>query len=201
MGKGNRLKWTMDDLKNKGIHVNGDNAKKLEIVPEKKKKPVYSDDLVIPKEFEDAWFIPFNVPSSKNSRRNFVKHKNDVIQRDSKGKMKSISLGSQLVEDYKIKTKSYWEKLAPVFKLKIAIGDIPKPYEIKFLFVRDSNRKADFHNLVQLPMDLMQEYGWIEDDDMKTALPYPPDGDVKYLVHKKGGVFIKLRRKNKPEIK
>lgn len=45
------------------------------------------------------------------------------------------------------------------------------PLRIGFYFYRDSKRKWDFVNIVQCPLDMFQEYGYIEDDDTKHVIP------------------------------
>lgn len=100
-------------------------------------------------------FIPQNVPSSKNSKRAF----------------KKIVLESLICVEYRKKTEANWQ----VFKyrfLEMCKGK-EKPYKIEMMFIRNSKHKADFHNLVQLPMDIMVKYGWIEDDNMDEVIPVP----------------------------
>ncbi len=100
-------------------------------------------------------FIPQNVPSSKNSKRAF----------------KKIVLESLICVEYRKNTESNWQ----VFKyrfLEMCKGK-EKPYKVEMMFIRDSKRKADFHNLVQLPMDIMVKYKWIEDDNMDEVVPFP----------------------------
>ena len=46
-----------------------------------------------------------------------------------------------------------------------------KPYKVGFYFIRDSKRKFDYINAAQLPLDLMQDYDWIEDDDSSNIIP------------------------------
>ncbi len=196
--------WTEEDLKKKGFDKNGNKILKpfteTVTIKIKKKQPKIVEDIIIPEEFSGSIWIPGNVPSSKNSRQNFVKHQNDVLVRKSNGKIDSISLGSKLVQEYKKKTEIYWIREQEQFQFhKMQPGKFgeqrQEPFEIQFLFVRDSKRKADFHNLVQLPLDLMQEYGWIEDDDMDHILPFPPLGPVKYIINKQmPGVFIQIRK-------
>jgi len=46
------------------------------------------------------------------------------------------------------------------------------PYHISFLFVRKSRHKFDYVNPLQMVLDLMVEYGYIEDDNADVILPY-----------------------------
>jgi hypothetical protein len=99
-------------------------------------------------------FIPFNVASSKNSKR--------IVR----GRL----INSKLSFEYKKNTQIYWIKYKNQFLEMIKNEE--KPYKIGFKFIRDSRRKSDYSNIVQLPLDLMQEYGWIENDDMTNIQPF-----------------------------
>ena len=46
-----------------------------------------------------------------------------------------------------------------------------KPYKIELFFIRDSRRRFDYINAAQIIFDLMQEYGYIEDDDSTNVIP------------------------------
>lgn len=102
---------------------------------------------------KNTFFIPFNTPSSKNSKR-------------WTGKM---LINSKQVMNYKKATAVFWVKHSKDF-LKTT-KNLEKPLKIGFYFIRDSKRKFDFVNLAQLPLDLMQEYGWIPDDCMTEVIP------------------------------
>lgn len=184
--------WTTEDLKNKGIKTDGTRFSKEDLAPKKRVKKEFPN-MMLPETSLYGIFIPGNVPSSKNHRMNSVRmDANDKIIRKENGKIDSISVGSHLVSEYKKKTKEHWEVMKGIW-LHMVEG-LQLPLKIEFLFVRDSNRKADFHNLVQLPLDLMQEYGWIKDDDMNTVFPYPPDGPMKYGIDPgKPGVYIRIK--------
>ncbi len=80
-----------------------------------------------------------------------------------------------------------WEKNKDDF-LKL-IEHKEEPYQILFEFIRDSRRRFDYHNAVQLPLDLMQKYGWIRDDcaDVVNPLFAPYSYDKE-----KPGVYISI---------
>ena len=46
-----------------------------------------------------------------------------------------------------------------------------KPYKIELFFIRDSRKRFDYINAAQIVFDLMQEYGYIEDDDSTNIIP------------------------------
>lgn len=116
-------------------------------------------------------FINGNVPSSKNSKQ-------------WTGKM---LINSKTVMRYKKNTADeWWENTG---KFKEMIKEKEKPYKIGFYFIRDSKRKFDYINAAQLPLDLMQDYGWIDDDDVNNVIPV----FLGYEVDKKNpGVRIEI---------
>lgn len=98
-------------------------------------------------------YIPGNVPSSKNSKQ---------------------WTGRALV-DSKV-TKRYRSQTGILYKtnktkfLKMIEGLEPS-YYVGFKFIRDSKRKFDLHNAIQIVADMMTEYGWIEDDNADIFVP------------------------------
>lgn len=103
-------------------------------------------------------FIKGNVPSSKNSKQ-FVTFKTG----------KKMLINSKTVRNYmKNHCDEWWENSS---KFKEMIKGKEKPYRIRFYFIRDSKRKFDYINAAQLPLDLMQDYGWIDDDDVNSVIP------------------------------
>ena len=82
--------------------------------------------------------------------------------------------------------------LFPVEELKKLFEDIQYPVLIGMHFVRGTKHKADFHNLAQLPLDLLQAFDIIPDDDMDHIFPVPMMIDYKYYSYDKDnpGVFI-----------
>ena len=103
-------------------------------------------------------FIKGNTPSSKNSKQ-FVTLKNG----------KTMLLNSKTVQKYIKESKVDWIKNKTEF-LKM-IKDKEKPYKIELYFIRDSKRRFDYINAAQIIFDLMQEYGYIEDDDSTNVIP------------------------------
>lgn len=148
--------------------------------PKKKQEEVYFkhqdiQDVYAQMEQVNSIFIPRNVPSSKNSKRAY----------------KNIVLESKLCVQYRKDTDIHWRIFKPRF-LELIRGK-EKPYKIEFFFVRGNRHKADFHNLVQLPMDIMQEYLWIDGDDMDECVPVPRLEGKPYGYDKKlPGMIIKV---------
>lgn len=122
-------------------------------------------------------WIPYNTPSSKNSRvwtgRYFVV--------------------SALTTKWRKNTDKYWKEHKEEF-LKQLQGK-EKPYLIGLHFVRDSRRKFDFVNPVQSIQDEMKKQGWITDDNCGEILPYPLEIEGRYYSIDKSnpGVFIHVK--------
>nr|DAR84485.1 MAG TPA: crossover junction endodeoxyribonuclease [Caudoviricetes sp.] len=103
-------------------------------------------------------FIAGNTPSSKNSKQ-FVTLKNG----------KKLLLNSKIVRKYIDKSEMDWRFNKTEF-FKMLKGK-NKPYKIELYFIRDSKRKFDYINAAQIIFDLMQHYGYIEDDDSQNIIP------------------------------
>ena len=117
------------------------------------------------------WFIPGNVPSSKNGRRWTGKH----------------FIASKAVMNYRKKTKQYYKDYAVEFQKALKQKEFP--VHIEFEFIRSSKHKFDYINPAQTVQDDMVKHGWIEDDNADFLIPV----FVKYSYDKKNpGVIIKL---------
>ena len=103
-------------------------------------------------------FIKGNTPSSKNSKQ-FVTLKNG----------KTMLLNSKTVQKYIKESKGDW--ILNKNNFKKMIKDKEKPYKIELYFIRDSKRRFDYINAAQIVFDLMQHYGYIEDDDSTNIIP------------------------------
>ena len=103
-------------------------------------------------------FISGNTPSSKNSKQ-FVTLRNG----------KTLLINSKTVQSYIKNSKADWLVNKNEF-LKMLKGK-EKPYRIELFFIRNSRRRFDYINTAQIIFDLMQEYGYIEDDDSTNVIP------------------------------
>lgn len=103
-------------------------------------------------------FISGNTPSSKNSKQ-FVTLKSG----------KTLLINSKTVQKYLKESKADWLVNKNEF-LKMLKGK-EKPYKIELYFIRDSKRRFDYINAAQIIFDLMQHYGYIEDDDSQNIIP------------------------------
>lgn len=108
-------------------------------------------------------FISGNTPSSKNSKRIIT------ITNKKTGKKTTRLINSEVTEKYIKTSKTDW--ILNKNNFKKMIKDKEKPYKIELYFIRDSKRRFDYINAAQIIFDLMQEYGYIEDDDSQNIIP------------------------------
>tara|TARA_R100000353_G_C6488640_1_gene191158 strand:- start:565 stop:996 length:432 start_codon:yes stop_codon:yes gene_type:complete len=132
------------------------------------------------------WFIPGNVPSSKNGKRWTGKY----------------LISSKTVMKYRKDTAPTYKKLAASFKKQFDKYELP--VIVCFKFIRGTRHKFDYINPAQTVQDDMVKYGWIEDDNMKFIIPrfekYEYDKDnpgveIKILKTNNLKNGIELRRK------
>ena len=139
-------------------------------------------------------FIPGNVPSSKNSR---INTKNGSFASKTV-KDYLNNLGIQSYSSRKKTVKGYVNKPNLIENLREdflkQIEGKKLPLEIGFHFVRNSKRKFDFHNIVQVILDILTASDIIIDDNMDCVLPFALKIDNKfYSVDKEcPGVWIKI---------
>ena len=117
------------------------------------------------------WFIPGNVPSSKNGRRWTGKY----------------FVSSKATTKYRKDTAIYFEKFRKGFRKQLAKLELP--VKISFKFIRGSRHKFDYINPAQTTQDDMVKHHWIDDDNCDNIIPvFEP-----YEYDKKNpGVEIKL---------
>jgi len=117
------------------------------------------------------WFIPGNVPSSKNGRRWTGRY----------------FIVSKAVVNYRNKSKVDWQKHKATFIKEFSKYKLP--VTISFKFIRGSRRKFDQLNPAQTVQDEMVKHGWITDDNADIITPAFED----YKYDKENpGVFIKI---------
>ena len=117
------------------------------------------------------WFIPGNVPSSKNGRRWTGKY----------------FISSKATMKYRKETKEYYKKYKKEFLN--TLEECEFPVKISFKFIRGTKHKFDYINPAQTVQDDMVKHGWLPDDDCSLLIPvFEP-----YEYDKKNpGVEIKL---------
>lgn len=129
-------------------------------------------------------FIPFNVPSLKNSKQ--IVSMGPRCPKCKKGKWSSLT-SSKAVKKWKRETKPYWIQHKKQFQ-KLLEGK-EKPYRIKFTFVRKSRHKFDYTNAMDTIQDEMVHHGWLPDDNADIIIPIP--GRYRYN-KEEPGVWIQV---------
>lgn len=114
-----------------------------------------------------------NVPSKKNSK---------IITKSKR------VISSKLVQYYERWCSPILKQQLPTWQKMIQ--NKPLPLKVSFYFFRDSKRKWDFVNIVQVLADLMQKEGYIEDDDTKNFIPLY--AGEKITPKKEAGVIITI---------
>jgi len=137
---------------------------------------------------ENAVFIPGDVISSKNSKVN-IRIKNSKF---------NPSIMSPAATRYLKVSKNDWENMAMVFRHKVRLLQDSFPLFLQFIFVRQEKRLFDYHNMVQFPVDIMQKFGWINDDDISQIIIIPYH--TVFLNREKPGMYIKVLTKEEIEI-
>jgi len=99
------------------------------------------------------WFIPGNVPSSKNGRRWTGRY----------------FVSSKATTKYRKDTAIYFEKFRKGFRKQLAKLELP--VKVSFKFIRGSKHKFDYINPAQTTQDDMVKHHWIDDDNCENIIP------------------------------
>ena len=136
-----------------------------------------------------TWFISGNVPSLKNSKvatSRGIFHSKTVKKYLQQKGIADYSASKKTVKDYKTRDNIFRKEIEG---LKEELLRHTKPYKIKFYFIRDSKRKFDYINAVQLPLDLLIAHGIIDDDNCDEVIPVFLGYDVN---KNNSGLFITI---------
>lgn len=117
--------------------------------------------------------IGLNVPSKKNSK---------IITKSKR------VISSKLVQYYERWATPLLKQQLPIWQQMIQ--NKPLPLKVSFYFYRDSKRKWDFVNIIQIIADLMQKEGYLIDDDTKNFIPLYKGEEVTNK--KESGVIITI---------
>lgn len=118
-------------------------------------------------------FIPFNVPSLKNSK---VSTSKGVFMSKTVRKylqligIKSYSVSKKQVENYKTRVNIFELSVLPLRK---ALKDKEPPFQIGLHFVRNTKHAFDWINAAQIICDLLVAHDIIYDDNMDYLIPSP----------------------------
>jgi hypothetical protein len=127
------------------------------------------------------WFIPYQIPSKKNSRQVFV---------SKNGKM--VNIPSKAYTEYIQVTKNYWITFGKEFKKSIEVLGLKYPLNIEMTFTRKTNQVLDYFGPGESVFDLMTDFEWWTDDNTRCGKPF--FGDI--IVDKNNpGTRIKILTK------
>lgn len=144
---------------------------------------------------EKLIFIPYNVPSLKNSK---VKTSRGIFASKTVAKyirnlgIRSYSPSKKVVVGYVNKPNIFKEIVND--KLKKQIEKKEYPIILGLHFVRDSKRDFDFNNVSQIIQDLLVAHDIIEDDCMRVmiSIPFKIKGSYYTLDKENPGVYLKI---------
>ena len=118
-------------------------------------------------------FIPGNVPSLKNSKvatsRGVFASKTVCHYLQDLG-VRKYSCSKGTFENYKTRPNLFEKAVEP---MKEVLANREAPCVIGLFFIRNSKRKFDWINAVQIICDLLTAHGVIEDDNMDVLIPRP----------------------------
>lgn len=139
-------------------------------------------------------FIPFNTPSSKNSK--IATSKGVFCSKTVKKYLSDLGIVSYNTAKKEVKFYKTKPCLFPVVDMKRMFECARKntPVQLGFHFVRGTKHKFDFHNLCQVILDLLVAFDIIDDDNMDCVIPFPMKlGDDWYTIDKDNpGVYITI---------
>jgi hypothetical protein len=144
---------------------------------------------------ETSLYIRGHVYSSKNSKRIMTRtpspDKHTAWTCNGRAVVPFIA-DSEGVEAYRKATWFVYKDLAPLFQKRIK--GMASPIVVQFTFIRMDEQGFDFSNIVQLILDMMVYYKWIQDDDIKFILPIPPlpPKPVYFVSKPNAGVIITI---------
>lgn len=181
--------WNPKDLLNKGYDENGNKIKKTS---SKQIKPSQENRIFDYQSFPWAIFIEGNVPSSKNDRMfGVAKNIDGTVKKKENGKQMIFGGPNQRVKEYKKHAIPQFHN--NIHKWYRMLQERNPPYTVYFKIVREKSitekggYKFDYHNMIQIVADLMEECGWIKGDDARNVMFVP----VQYAVDEfKQGVVI-----------
>lgn len=139
-------------------------------------------------------FIKENVPSLKNSK---IKTSRGIFPSKTVKKylqklgIQKYSVSKKTVQGYVTRPNEFMN-ISKQWNEEIKNKEYP--LKIGFHFIRNSKRKFDFHNAVQIVADLLVAHDFIEDDNMDYFIPVPLKYKGQwYSIDKENpGVIIKI---------
>ena len=134
-------------------------------------------------------FLKYNTPSSKNSRINGRFFSKPVQKYLKSYGIKSFSSTKKIVTVYARTPMTF-----PVEELRELFKNREMPIVVGFHFVRNSRRRWDIINIMQIVLDLLTAFDIIEDDSANCIIPMPFKINNEYWSYNKEapGVYISV---------
>jgi hypothetical protein len=135
-------------------------------------------------------FIKGNVPSLKNSKIKGIYHPKTVTKYLRSLNIQGYSASKKTVKEYKDPNRPN------LFRQQIGtfFNGVEYPIILGVHPVRDSRRKADFHNICHIILDLLVAHNYIVDDNMDFIFPQSMKlNGRRYSVNKTNpGVWLEI---------
>ena len=147
-------------------------------------------------------FIPFNTPSSKNTKvmtRRGIFH--SATTKKYLQKLGIIRYSPKGYKNYSTRPNLF---LSAVLPLKNALSNQAPPHVVGFHFIRDTRHKFDIINAMQIISDLLVAHDVIPDDNADCLIPVPICANGQWYTYDKenpGVLLIALNEKNLQELK
>jgi Holliday junction resolvase RusA-like endonuclease len=103
-------------------------------------------------------------------------------------------IDSPSVSKYKKEHIHQWNDVEQIEWFRSLADKLEKPILVGFHFIRDSKRRYDFINALQLPLDIMTKCSYIDDDNIWEIIPVPMmiNGTFTTVDKENAGVLFKI---------
>lgn len=120
-------------------------------------------------------FIPGNTPSSKNSRKLFIRNgkPGSTMSRASKNYLRGLGIQKMKKQEmvgYKTRPNLFLDIIS---EMRFDLSCAHPPYLIGYWFVRKNRSKFDLHNMIQIVADMLVAARVIPDDDANNLVLFP----------------------------
>lgn len=144
----------------------------------------------------DEIFIPYNVPSLKNSKvktSRGIFHSKTVSNYLRHHGIKSYSSSKKTVEGYARKPNTFRPY---AMQLKKMLEGRDPPYCIEFYFIRKTKSRFDIGNSIEILADLFTAHNVWLDDNCDIFLPFPRliNGSCYHVDKDNPGVIIRVKQ-------
>lgn len=112
-------------------------------------------------------------------------------------KNSKVMAGKRLLSSKPV--RQYEKEMAPVYEKKKEQwrkqwDNSEKPVHLEFHFIFPSSSRRDLMNITQLPLDMMQTHGWIEDDSMDYINEISATYEVLHKAKDRCGFKVRIKK-------